>query len=128
MINAMRTARPTADIDQARHFYEGLVGLPMLWSFVDHDGFDGIIFGVPDKTAQLELVKAPHEVTPSPTVEDMLVLYCEPPTAIDIINRLRDAGTHEVPDDAADLNPFWPRDGAKTFVDPDGYRLVIAPS
>jgi catechol 2,3-dioxygenase-like lactoylglutathione lyase family enzyme len=45
---AMRVARPTTDLDRIRSFYEHVVGLPLLWSFVDHDGFDGAIFGLPD--------------------------------------------------------------------------------
>lgn len=128
MIAAMRTARPTVDIDRARDFYEQVVGLPVLWSFTDHDGFDGIILGVPDQTAQLELVRAPHHVIPSPTIEDALVLYCEPATAADIIGRLRTASVQEVPNDDRGLNPYWPRTGATTFIDPDGYRLIISPA
>ena len=122
----MRTARPTAALDRMRRFYELLVGLPVLWSFDDHDGFDGIVFGVPDERAQLELVNAPHDIVPQPTIEDALVLFCEPTTAITIAERLREADVEEVPEDAADLNPFWPRNRASTFLDPDGYRLIIA--
>ena len=126
MIVAMRTARPTAELDRVREFYEVLVGLPVLWSFADHDGFDGIIFGVPDERAQLELVKTPDEIVPQPSIEDALVIFCEPATATLIAERLRSAEVEEVPKDAADLNPFWPRIGASTFIDPDGYRLIIA--
>lgn len=126
MIAAMRTARPTADIGKARHFYERCVGLPVLSSFVDHDGFDGIILGVPDERAQLELVRTPHEVIPTPTLEDALVLYCDLATRNQIIDRLRTANSHQVPNDDPELNPYWPRNGATTFVDPDGYRLIIS--
>lgn len=35
--------------------------------------------------------------------------------------------TPEVRGDDPDLNPYWPRSGAMTFVDPDGYRLIISP-
>lgn len=115
-------------MDQARHFYEEIIGLSLLGSFVDHDGFDGVIFGVPDKKAQLELVSAPHEIIPRPSIEDALILYCEPATATEIVERLRKAEMEEVPGDATDLNPYWPRTGAVTFVDPDGYRLTIARS
>jgi catechol 2,3-dioxygenase-like lactoylglutathione lyase family enzyme len=71
----MRVARPTADLDRIRTFYADVVGLPLLWSFADHDGFDGAIFGLPDERAQLELVRTPHDDTPAPTNEDVLVLY-----------------------------------------------------
>lgn len=128
MIAAMRVARPTADTDRARDFYEQVVGLTVLWSFEDHDGFDGVILGMPGQAAQLELVKTPHNVIPTPTVEDALVLYCEAGAATDIIGRLRVAGTHEVRSDDPSLNPYWPLNGATTFVDPDGYRLIVSPS
>jgi catechol 2,3-dioxygenase-like lactoylglutathione lyase family enzyme len=125
---AMRVARPTADLDRIRSFYEHVVGLPLLWSFVDHDGFDGAIFGVPDARAQLEIVRSPHGDVPAPTHEDALVLYqSDTSAADDLVARLRRAGAVEVGDDPT-LNPYWPRHGARTFSDPDGYRLIVAPS
>jgi catechol 2,3-dioxygenase-like lactoylglutathione lyase family enzyme len=125
---AMRVARPTADLDRIRTFYEHVVGLPLLWSFVDHDGFDGAIFGLPDERAQLEIVRSPHGDVPAPTNEDVLVLYqSDTSAADDLVARLRRAGAVEVSDDPT-LNPYWPRHGARTFSDPDGYRLIVAPA
>jgi catechol 2,3-dioxygenase-like lactoylglutathione lyase family enzyme len=125
---AMRVARPTADLDRIRSFYEHVVGLPLLWSFVDHDGFDGAIFGLPDERAQLEIVRSPHGDVPAPTNEDVLVLYQSDTSAADnLVARLRRAGAVEVSDDPT-LNPYWPRHGARTFSDPDGYRLIVAPA
>jgi len=124
---AMRVARPTADLDRIRTFYEHVVGLPLLWSFVDHDGFDGAI-GLPDERAQLEIVRSPHGDVPAPTNEDVLVLYqSDTSAADDLVARLRRAGAAEVSNDPT-LNPYWPRHGARTFSDPDGYRLIIAPA
>ena len=106
---AMRVARPTADLDRIRSFYEHVVGLPLLWSFVDHDGFDGAIFGLPDERAQLEIVRSPHGDVPAPTNEDVLVLYqSDTSAADDLVARLRRAGAVEVSDDPT-LNPYWPR-------------------
>ena len=125
---AMRVARPTADLDRIRSFYEHIVGLPLLWSFVDHDGFDGAIFGLPDERAQLEIVRSPHGDVPAPTHEDVLVLYqSDTSAADDLVARLRRAGAVEVSNDPT-LNPYWPRHGARTFSDPDGYRLIVAPA
>jgi catechol 2,3-dioxygenase-like lactoylglutathione lyase family enzyme len=125
---AMRVARPTADLDRIRSFYEHVVGLPLLWSFVDHDGFDGAIFGLPDERAQLEIVRSPHGDVPAPTNEDVLVLYqSDTSAADDLVARLRRAGAVEVSNDPT-LNPYWPRHGARTFSDPDGYRLIVAPA
>ena len=123
----MRVARPTTDVARVRDFYEVGVGLPVLFTFEDHDGFDGVIFGVPDERAQLELVRSPHHIAATPTVEDVIVLYLAADEHRVVVDRLRLRGTPEVPADDAELNPYWPNNGAVTFVDPDGYRLVIAP-
>ena len=123
---AIRVARPTIDLDRIRSFYEHVVGLPLLWSFVDHDGFDGAIFGLPDETSQLELVRSPHGDVPAATNEDALVLYHGARGASDLIDRLRRGGTVELTADDPTLNPYWPRHGACAFVDPDGYRLIVA--
>ena len=125
---AVRIARPTGALGPVRAFYEHTVGLPVLWSFTDHDGFDGVIFGLPGEIAQLELVRSPHDERPSPSAEDALVLYYDSePARLALVERLRQADTVEVDRDDPVLNPYWPRSGAITFVDPDGYRLIVAP-
>jgi catechol 2,3-dioxygenase-like lactoylglutathione lyase family enzyme len=127
-VAAIRLARPTNDLSRIRRFYENAVGFRVLRVFNDHDGFDGVVFGCPEEQWQLELVRAPQGITPRPTVEDALVLYSRDPTGLaQVAERLRAAGTVEVPPDDADLNPYWPRNGALTFVDPDGYRLILSP-
>lgn len=124
---SMRVARPTTDLGRIREFYEEGVGLEVLWSFVDHDGFDGVIFGFGDERAQLELVRTPHGTAPRPTPEDVLVLYCATASeAESLAARLRSRGVPVVAADDPELNPYWPHNGAVTFVDPDGYRLIIA--
>jgi ribosomal protein S18 acetylase RimI-like enzyme len=122
---AMRVARPTVDITRARAFYEHAVRLPVLGSFVDHDGFDGVIFGVPDDRAQLEIVRSPHHDIPAPSAEDALVLYHRGAAAADLVTRLRQAGAPELTDSPT-VNPYWPHHGARVFGDPDGYRLIVA--
>jgi hypothetical protein len=125
---AVRVARPTRELGRVRLFYEQIVGLPVLASFTDHDGYDGVIFGLPDERAQLELVRSPHGDVPVPTNEDALVLYhCSGGAASDLVDRLERAGTPEITDDPM-LNPYWPRRAARCYVDPDGYRLVVDPN
>ncbi len=128
-IAMMRVARPTASLARSREFYEGVIGLRVLWSFEDHDGFDGIILGLPDERAQLELVSPREPVAPTPTVEDVLVLYlADDHDVVDLAGRLLAAGHDEVPSDDPTLNPYWPRNGGRVFADPDGYRLVLVAS
>lgn len=125
-ILAMRVARPTRDLKAARRFYEQLVGLAVLSEFADHDGYDGVIFGVPNGAAQLEIVNAPHALEPQPTIEDALVLYLTARAKHTTSQRLRTARTPEITPDSPNLNPFWPRSEATAFMDPDGYALILA--
>jgi Glyoxalase/Bleomycin resistance protein/Dioxygenase superfamily len=126
---AVRIARPTGALEPVRSFYEDTVGFTVLWSFTDHDGFDGVIFGLPGEAVQLEIVRSPHGDVPAPTNEDALVLYFDDDgQRTELLDRLRQAGVVEVAPDDPSLNPYWPRAGARTFVDPDGYRLIVVPT
>jgi catechol 2,3-dioxygenase-like lactoylglutathione lyase family enzyme len=118
----VRVARPTRDLQAAASFYE-ILELPVLASFEDHDGYSGVILGLPDSSRQLELVL--HEdVVPTPSPEDQLVLYLGSPEAVaERSSRLRGAGFEPV----LAPNPYWARNGAVCFVDPDGYGLVLSP-
>lgn len=125
-IARMRVARPTADLARSRDFYTRVIGLSVLWSFEDHDGFDGVILGLPDELAQFELISPPASLAPTPTVEDLLVLYlADGHDVVDLADRLVAGGHHEVLSDDPTLNPYWARTGARVFLDPDGYRLVL---
>ena len=87
-------------------FYEGIVQLRVLGSFADHDGFDGVIFGLPDDSAQLEIVRSPHRDIPAPSAEDALVLYHDDRNAAeDLVTRLRQARTVEVTGTPT-INPY----------------------
>jgi catechol 2,3-dioxygenase-like lactoylglutathione lyase family enzyme len=120
---AVRVARPTRDLDAAAAFYRDLVGLPVLGSFDDHEGFSGLILGLPDASRQLELVASPH-AEPAPTAEDQLVLYLGSAERVEeTAARIRAAG-HEP---STSPNPYWASAGAVCFVDPDGYWLVLSP-
>lgn len=127
-IQASRVARPAVDLAASRRFYEDLVGLPVLFAFEDHDGFDGVIFGVPDERSQLELVRAPDvDITPRPSHEDQLVLYYDSEPSRDaVLMRLASAGFSALAPYDETLNPYWAKVGASVVVDPDGYRLVLA--
>lgn len=113
-------AHPSGDLDRSGEFYRDLLGLRPTGGFADHDGYDGIFFGLPGG-GELELTAGP--ATPRPgSDEDLLVLYL--PTLDDVREtaaELEAAGVPTVP--AA--NPYWNRWG-RVFLDPDGYAIVIA--
>jgi hypothetical protein len=118
----VRIARPARDLEPTAAFYR-LLELPVIASFEDHDGYSGVVFGLPDASRQLELVRHEGE-SPAPTSEDQLVLYLgSAETVAGTTERLRNAGFE--PQAAA--NPYWERNGAVCFVDPDGYWLILSP-
>jgi catechol 2,3-dioxygenase-like lactoylglutathione lyase family enzyme len=119
----IRVARPTRDLEGVCAFYRDAVGLPVLSSFAGHDGYSGVILGVPDAARQLELV-CHAEVEPAPTTEDQLVLYLGSSAAVmDRAAAIEAAGFEP----QSPPNPYWTRAGAIAFVDPDGYWLILSP-
>lgn len=118
----LRVARPSRDLDAATRFYTGALGLELLGSFHDHAGFDGVILGHPGWSYHLELTRRSGDpVVPSPTEEDLLVLYLPDRDEWQrAVQRVRDCGAIAV----SPSNPYWAERGA-TFEDPDGYRIVL---
>lgn len=119
----IRVARPTANLERARAFYEGILGLPVLASFDDHDGYDGVILGLPDARRQLELVHTDH-VIPTPTPEDQLVLYLGSVDTTETIAAHLERHGHAR---TQNPNPYWQSNRAIAFQDPDGYWLILSP-
>jgi len=91
-------------------------------SFENHDGFDGVMLGFRGVGYHLEFTrKAGSAAGKAPTEENLLVFYL--PEAEEwkrAVARLEQAGYQSV----TSFNPYWQRRG-KTFVDPDGYRVVL---
>ena len=115
-----RVARPVRDLTRARAFYSDLLGLTDRGGFDDHDGYDGAFFELPGG-GELELTVGPTGPAPT-TDEDLLVLYVSSRRERDdIATRLATAGVPE----ARAANPYWTRHG-RTFLDPDGFRIVVA--
>ena len=119
----VRVARPARNFEAVSAFYGTTLGLPVIASFGDHDGHDGVIFGLPDASRQLEILQTDNAV-PAPSSEDQLILYLGSPGRVEeMAARLRRHG-HE-PQLAS--NPYWEQNGAVCFVDPDGYWLILSP-
>ena len=103
--------------------YADGLGLSVLDSFTDHDGFDGVILGHHGQPYHLEFTRQRrHRVGLAPSKEHLLVFYV--PDAEEwaaSCARMASAGFRVV----QSLNPFWDRTGA-TFEDIDGYRVVLS--
>jgi GNAT superfamily N-acetyltransferase len=90
--------------------------------FIGSYGEDGTIFGLPDTTVQLEIVRA-HKPSPADPSE-MFVLYLDDVAAVEAATApLRAAGLLPL----AEPHPYWAVNHAVAFSDPDGRQMVFAP-
>lgn len=118
----LRIARPVSDLARSRELWCAGVGLEVIASFTGHSGFDGVMLGGAGKDWHLEFTHCvDHPLLPAPTAEDLLVVYIPDAAAWQqACQRAEQAGFKAV----ASFNPYWDQSGA-TFVDHDGYRLVL---
>ncbi len=122
---SVRFARPTTRLEACARFYRDVLGLEVLAEFRDHEGYDGVVVGLPDRSVQLELTqRAGAPAPPEPTPEHQLVFYVGDEHALAGAEaRLRGNGLAPVPPQ----NPYWTRRGARAFTDPDGWVVILAP-
>jgi catechol 2,3-dioxygenase-like lactoylglutathione lyase family enzyme len=122
MQHHLRIARPVSDLPRTTAMYCAGLGLRVLGSFQDHQGFDGAMIGRAGSSYHFELTHCrSHPVAPSPTSEDLAVFYV-PDTGEwqSACDSMLVAGFRQV----ASFNPYWDVRG-RTFEDPDGYRVVL---
>lgn len=118
----LRVARPTDNLAAITRMYRSGLGLSVLAAFENHQGFDGVILGLPSHPYHLEFTHhRGRSVGRAPTQDNLLVFYF-PETAEweAASSRMRSAGFREVPP----YNPYWETRG-RTFEDVDGYRVVL---
>lgn len=98
------------------------LGLRVVGSFEDHDGFDGVMLGAEGAGYHFEFTYCrTHPVAPAPTAEDLTVFYIPVATEWQAkCGRMSAAGFKHV----ASFNPYWEQQG-RTYEDPDGYRIVL---
>jgi len=118
----VRIARPTDQLEKVVAFYRDGLGLREIDRFQGHDGYDGVMLGLPGRTYHLEFTQsAAGSPYPAPTDDNLLVLYI--PDAADyehLCARLARLGYPSV----EPANPYW-RGKSTTFEDPDGWRVVL---
>ena len=119
----IRVARPSRDLTAAERFYVEGLGLEVLWRTTERVSgeHDLLMVGPPAGTWHFEITHDPESpLEPTPTVDDLFVVYLGTPIAEEQIERLLAAGGTRV----TAHNPYWDRYGV-TIADPDGYRLVL---
>jgi hypothetical protein len=119
-VGALRVGRSSVHYDQAVQFYRDLVGLPVLESFAGSYGEDGTIFGLPDTSVQLEIVRSTGQAVRADRI-DMLVLYLPDAAAQErLVARMAAAGR-----EPTSQHPYWQANGGVTYQDPDGREVVF---
>ncbi|WP_275461524.1 VOC family protein [Streptomyces noursei] len=119
----LRLARPTRDLVAAGRFWRDGLGLRELHRHTSRAGEHSLLMlGWPDAAWHLELTHDPSgALHPTPTPDDLLVVYVGGPVPEDLVARLEHCGGTRV----AAHNPYWDAWGV-TVEDPDGYRLVLS--
>ena len=98
-----------------------MVGLPVLESFEGSFEEDGTIFGLPDTSVHLEIVRSTEPAIALDRI-DMLVFYLPDSAARErLVARMADAGLEA----ASSQHPYWQANGGVTYLDPDGRDVVF---
>jgi hypothetical protein len=102
--------------------YCGGLGLRVIDSFENHEGFDGVMLGLADASYHFEFThRRDHPLVPAPTAEDLAVFYIPVRSEWQsACASMLAAGFKQV----ASFNPYWDLRG-RTFEDADGYRIVL---
>ncbi|MCY8986153.1 VOC family protein [Bacillus atrophaeus] len=119
----VRIARPTGQINQMIRFYEEGLGLKRIGGFSQHNGYDGVMFGLPHAQYHLEFTQHTEEASTSPVphADSLLVFYLlNLDEVTGITSKLKKMGYREVESE----NPYW-SNGGVTIEDPDGWRIVF---
>lgn len=118
----LRAARHTSNLQAILNFYTKLLDLQLLGEFKDHDGYDGAFIGKSNDAWHLEFTTSAEAPIHQPDEDDLLVFYPGSEKEKNgILDQFKHAGIAQV----AAKNPYWNSNG-HTFIDPDGFRIVIA--
>jgi hypothetical protein len=118
----IRIARPTNQLERVVDFYKNGLGLLEIGSFSDHEGFSGIMLGLPNEAYHLEFTQHVNALPcPPPSKDNLLVFYLlNTIQRNQTAKRLFDRGHKEVEPE----NPYWKKHGI-TIEDPDRWRIVL---
>jgi catechol 2,3-dioxygenase-like lactoylglutathione lyase family enzyme len=121
----VRIARPVSDLARSCDMYCHGLGLRVVGSFQNHDGFDGVMLAFESGDYHFEFTHCRSDmIRPRPTLEDLVVLYVPSvPEWETACRRMVRAGFKPV----RSFNPYWDALG-RTYEDADGYRTVLHPS
>ena len=125
-VQQLRIARPTDQLEGLVRFYCDGLGLAEIDRFADHDGYSGVMLGLPGAGYHLEFTThADGSPGAAPSRENLLVLYFGSAAEAGAVAARLAAIGH---DPVTAENPYWAENGAITVEDPDGWRVVLVPT
>jgi catechol 2,3-dioxygenase-like lactoylglutathione lyase family enzyme len=116
-----RYARHTNSLKPIIDFYTNILGFKILFSFENHNGYNGAMLGKSGLNWHLEFTESGTTADHTFDEEDILVFYPEKDDYQEIIKNIR---TNHIPIIKA-KNPFW-EDNGVMIKDPDGHRIIIS--
>lgn len=121
-VGSFRIMRPSVHYEETVRFYRDLVGLPVLEAFQESYGEDGTIFGLPDSSTHLEIVRAREPAGPVSQFDQLVFYLTETRSQQDVMARLAAGGVQPAPEQ----HRYWQANGGVTYRDPDGRGVVFA--
>lgn len=118
----LRVARHSVNLEHIIWFYRDLLGLEVLGSFEDHNGYNGVFIGLKGMEWHLEFTTSAQLPKHEPDEDDLLVFYQHSVAEYEALKQRLE--THNATILTA-KNPYWNTNGCM-YLDPDGYRVLIA--
>lgn len=115
-----RYARHTNDLKALRDFYTNVAELDVLASFENHDNYNGVFLGKPNKDWHIEFTESNDVADHQPDVEDLLVFYLSAQEFGKVKDNIKN---HNLPLQTS-KNPYWQEHGVEVK-DPDGFGIVF---
>lgn len=116
-----RVARHTDNLNPVINFYTKILGLEVLGSFKDHDGYDGVFIGKSGADWHFEFTTSNEPAQHKPDEDDLLVFY--PASAEEHTAITARFAKHSIPP-AEPKNPYWKVNGT-LYKDPDGFGVML---
>jgi len=117
-----RNARHTDNLKLIIEFYTNIIGLKVLFSFENHNNYNGVFIGKQGHNWHLEFtasnIKAEHKFD----IEDVLVFY---PTERDEYDKIVEQIEINNIEILKSRNPFW-NDNGIMIQDPDGFGVIVS--
>ena len=117
-----RNARHTDNLKLIEEFYTNIIGLKVLFSFENHNNYNGVFIGKQGHNWHLEFtasnIKAEHKFD----IEDVLVFY---PTERDEYDKIVEQIETNNIEKIKSRNPFW-NDNGIMIQDPDGFGVIVS--